>query len=251
MITSKDTLKDFKKELTKRQNAFNKKAVQFFSKKRKELDKKTLDEVVNDEYYNVLTKEQIGEYGNSTDFGKAYFKLFSYTEYCFPNRFKNAEEFRASIELIKGTKLYPYAKELFEELNPIAQEWIADYNYFEKRREIITQITEIQRAINTLKSKENQDKIDSYIRSLENWKPAEIIEGNIYVNGNNVGKEAIVGMKIGTGKRVHIMKICIRKDEETKEDVIGVWNDTRWRQSDLAIIDIEDKIPDEVISLIK
>lgn len=248
-IRSQEELKEFKKLLTKEQNNFNREALKFYRKKRKELDNQDVEDMAHNEYYNEFTKEQIGEYGESTPFGKAYFNLFSYTSMCFPNRFKDWEALNSQIETIKGTKLYPYVRELADSLKDRAFKWLEDEKYYESRREVITQKTQIQRSLDKLRTEANQEMINKYFDSLADWKRAEIINDEIYVNGKNVGKESTVGVKIGTGVRIHIMKIAIVENDE-KEKVIGAYNGTRWRNSDLVIIDEIDSIPEELIALI-
>jgi len=84
---------------------------------------------------------------------------------------------------------------------------------------------------------------------FSNWVPTEIVDGNLVVNGNEVGKSTWVGTIIGKGKRIHRMQASVRVDDDGKE-YVGIWNGTQWRNSSVLIIDLDTNIPKDAWSLV-
>ncbi|KAB7891425.1 hypothetical protein [Poseidonibacter ostreae] len=171
---------------------------------------------------------------------------------CFPYENRFNDETTKFIEALRVTHAHIHygLDKAYKELLPLALEIRELEKEYEIQREITTQITSFQRAISELKSKENEEIFSKYIRGLENWTPSELIDDEIIVNGKNIGKSGVVGIKIGRGNRIHLMEVGIVVDKETNEKSIGAYNGTRWYGSDLAIIDTKEDIPKELISLI-
>lgn len=242
-----DELKELKKQFTKDVNNFSKVAVNFFKKNRKEFDKKSLDDIAHDEFYNEIKKYNNTE--NET-LEKAYFNLFSYTRFSFPSRYKeeSLNEMNKNLEIIKDTKIYPYIKELVDTLFPKAIELLDKDKEYERLTVYFGRRNELERALQAFKTEENRKVFDKFIHSLEKWEEAKIdyTDKTLIINGKNCGKEAICGVKIGRGNKIHIMKVEVKYDEKLKKYCIGCFNSTQWWNSDLIIIDIAENIPDEV-----
>lgn len=88
----------------------------------------------------------------------------------------------------------------------------------------------------------------AFTATLKGWKRTEITDGRIFVNGRPVEVGTTVGVMIGSGHRVHLMKIGIGEDKETGKKFIALSNHTQWRQSSLVVLDTADKIPSDVLS---
>ncbi len=109
------------------------------------------------------------------------------------------------------------------------------------------QPNEVQKSLAKVDSKD----FNNYIKTLKNWKEAELVDGKILVNGKEVEAGTRVAVLIGRGKKIHSMKINVRSDEKTNEDVLVIGNDTRWYYSDLLVIDTLDEVPNVIKSKIK
>jgi hypothetical protein len=243
-MTTED-FKTFKKLRTKDVNKFSKDASNFFYKKRKELNGLTLSKLVEDEFYKRIkryddTKNEVLE--------KSYFNLFSYTSYCFPNRFKDINKMYEDLKNIKGTNLYPYAKKLIEDLLPRALELNDREAEIERLTIYFGRRNELQRALDSMKNEENRKAFDDFIFSLEKWEESYIDSSDnmLCINGKKVGETAVCGVKIGRGNKIHSMEVKVCFDEKEKVYFIGVANFTQWRNSDLVIIDLTENIPDGV-----
>lgn len=194
-------------------------------------------------------------YNNKSDVEIAIFSFQNGNSFPYENRFNAKTEINIGNLKESHSIIYHLLNNAYNRLKPLALEIRQLKKDYEKRREVVTQKTAIQRSLDKLKTNENEKMLKDYFESLSDWERAELIENEIFVNGKNIGKEARVGVKIGSGTRLHIMDISIIEveDKETKEKtkVIGAFNGTRWQQSDLIIIDTIDSIPSELISLIK
>lgn len=243
-------LKSRKKELTKDKNKFNKVAANFFFKNRKDLDGLNLDKLANNEFY-----EEVFANIHKTQLSNAYFNLFSYTAFCFPNRYdeKNLPAMIENLEYIKETKLYPYVKELFDLLKPRALELLEEEKEIERLNVYFGKRNELQRALQSFRNDENRKALDEFIFSLEKWEEPKINYSNhtLIINGKQTKSSAMCGVKIGRGNRIHIMEVRVCFDDKENEYFIGVSNGTQWRRSDLSVIDIVDNIPDDVIAYFK
>lgn len=98
----------------------------------------------------------------------------------------------------------------------------------------------------TLFPMKNTDSCYVVCRDIfKKWKPTKIKDGQIYVNGQKVGKRARVGVIIGAGERIHGMEIFVGKD-----DTLVIANHTQWMRSNLLIVDLVEKMPKEAFSKI-
>jgi len=242
-----EDFKNIKKQFTKDVNSFSKDVFNFFRKKRKELDNKSIEDVAENEFYNEIkkyddTKNEILE--------KAYFSLFSYTKFSFPNRFKEEilAENLSNLEIIKDTKIYPYITELINNMLPRAIELLNQEKENERLTIYFGRRNELERALQTFKNEENKKVFDKYIHSLEKWEESKIdyTDKTLIINGKNCGKNAICGVKIGRGNKIHIMEVGVFFDKKLERYFIGCNNNTQWWNSDLIIIDLAENIPDEV-----
>jgi hypothetical protein len=162
------------------------------------------------------------------------------------------------INIIK--KKYPEladtALRVHNELKPLAIEVKELEEHIESEKARLAGTTAQQFLRSASKSKELEEENNKafleYASSLNDWQEAKIENGNIIVNGKNVGKEARVGVMIGRGVRVHPMRIYIgtHEDKKTKEkkEVIYIENYTQWYRSDLVILDTLENIPKGVIA---
>lgn len=94
------------------------------------------------------------------------------------------------------------------------------------------------------KNDEKREEFFNYANSLTSWEQTSIKNGNLSINGCEVERKAIVGVRIGNGIRIHPMEI------ESLNNEIIIMNNTQWRYSDLTVIDLIDNIPLELISKI-
>lgn len=245
-----ELFKEQKKQLTKDLNKFSNEALKFFRKNRKELNKTDLDTLVNDEFYNDICKYENGKDITDEALKEAYFSLFSYTRFCSIKSFnkENMANINRNLEVIKNTKFYPYAKEIIELQYTNALILLEAEKELEKIGEYLGKRNALEKTISSFKNDENQKTFNKFISSLENWKEASINQDiNLVINGVNYGKEKVMcGVMIGRGKKIHIMEVGISFDEKLGEYYIRVGNYTQWRKSDLIVIDVVDKIPDEV-----
>jgi hypothetical protein len=234
-----EEFKLYKKKYTKDNNTFCSDVLKFFKKKRREFDKKSLSDIAREELYTLPPK---------SDISFAYRELYSYTSFCYPNRFNNMDKLNKDIDSIKGTKAFPFIRLLVDMMYPRAIELLERNKEIEKIGVFLGRKNELQKALQFLRNEENKKAFDEFIFSLESWEESYIdySDKTLVINGINYGKEAYCGVKIGRGNKIHCMNVSVCYDEKEAKYFIGVKNYTHWRNSDLVIIDVVDKIPDEV-----
>lgn len=91
---------------------------------------------------------------------------------------------------------------------------------------------------------ENKEALFSYSQTLSNWREAEVVGSSLLINGKTSGKEAIVGVRIGNGLKIHPMKMRV----ENGEAIID--NNTKWKESQLLVVDLIENVPEDCISAI-
>jgi hypothetical protein len=236
-LNSKEEIKEAKKTLTKLANKLNKKA-------------NKLSEGMK-EFTNVA----VGDFSfdEKSELKSAVWHFHSYHPFS-----KSILEDEKSINIIK--KKYPelagIALKVHNELKPLAVEVkeLEEHIESEKQRLAGTTAQQFLRSASKSKELDEQKRKDflEFANNLNDWQEARIENGNIIVNGKNVGKEAQVGVMIGKGVRVHPMKIYIgiHKDKKTntEKEVIYIENYTQWYRSDLVILDTIENIPQGVIA---
>ena len=69
---------------------------------------------------------------------------------------------------------------------------------------------------------ENRKVFDKFIHSLEKWEEAKInyADKTLIINGKNCGKNAVCGVKIGRGNKIHIMDVEVFFDEENEQIIL-------------------------------
>jgi len=226
---TKEELKLFKKELTQKQNKLQKKSEKMFKKIEKDLAevKKSSDKEQADIIFSILL-----------------------SRLQFENRFTS--KMLENINSIKNESLKCNLLEIWNVLYPYVLEIREDTKIYETERERLGYITSISK---TLSKYETIDKeFQDFLFSLNEWEPAEIKNNVLYINGKETKNGTVCGVKIGAGNRIHLMEVKISKklNEKTniEENVISVYNGTRWYNSDIVIIDIKENIPGTILSKI-
>jgi len=99
-------------------------------------------------------------------------------------------------------------------------------------------------------SKQKRAAFAHYAASLGSWVPAEVIDGQIWVNGSRLEhpESEMVGVMIGRGDRIHPMEAIIIMNEDG-EKIVAVRNYTQWRRSSLIIVDRMSAIPSELVAV--
>jgi len=226
---TKEELKAFKKDLTQRQNKLQKESDKMFRKLEDRL--KEIKEEASDSQSKIL-----------------FSILLSRLQ--FENRYTNT--MLENIYSVENEALKYDLLRIWNTFYPVVLEIRKDTKLYEAERERLGYISAITKTLNRYETtdKEFQD----FLFSLENWKPAEIENGILYVNGKEIENGTVCGVKIGSGNRIHLMEVKISKrlNEKTnvEEDVITVYNGTRWYNSDIVIIDNEENIPKSILSKI-
>ncbi len=245
-----ETYKENKKQLTKDLNKFSNTASNFFNKNRKELNKLSLKEMSENEFYKEIKKWENGKDITDEKLSKAYFDLFSYTKFCSPKRFDENKypTMLSKLEIIKDTKLYPYVKELIEIQYPIAIELMHREKELQKVADYLGKRNTLQKSVASFKNEENKEIFTKFIKSLENWEETyiDLSDKKLVINGKKYDGKVNCGIKIGTGNKIHIMEISVEFNKYEQEYYINCVNFTQWKRSGLVIIDTVDNIPDEV-----
>ncbi len=245
-----ETYKENKKQLTKDLNKFSNTASNFFNKNRKELNKLSLKEMSENEFYKEIKKWENGKDITDEKLSKAYFDLFSYTKFCSPKRFNENEypTMLSKLEIIKDTKLYPYVKELIEIQYPVAIELMQREKELQKVADYLGKRNALQKSVASFKNEENKEVFTKFIQSLENWEETyiDLSDKKLVINGKKYDGKVNCGVKIGTGNKIHIMEISVEFNKYEQEYYINCVNFTQWKRSGLVIIDTVDNIPDEV-----
>ncbi len=194
------------------------------------------------------------EWKNKSELEKAVWGFVSFDRYA-PRMVK---ELPAKLDMIKDKfpELHKMASESWDRLKEDAEFVTKLSKHIIEEKARLRGTTAEQFLLKASKSnelsKEKQEAFIKYSMSLKNWKPAEIVGDEIYVNGKLYNEDDFVGVMIGSGNRVHQMKIYIgdHEDKETKEKkkVIYIRNHTQWYNSPLVILDLIDDIPSELLS---
>jgi len=220
---TKEELKLFKKELTQRQNKLQKASDKMFKKLEKDLItiKNSSDNKQTDILFSILISR--------LQFENRYTPLMI-------KNINNIENALLKVKLLNiWNTFYPEVLEIRK-----------DINFYETEKERLGYITSITKTLNKY--------AETDLEFNKNWEPAEIKNDTLYVNGKETKNGTVCGVKIGSGNRIHLMKVKISKrlNEKTnvEEDVITVYNGTRWYNSNLVIIDTEENIPKSILSKI-
>jgi hypothetical protein len=241
-------LKILNKELTKISNAIDKK-----------LSSKTyaLFNEINKEYRECSYYEKRPNGGGETIYEKPYLKEIGSLHYGSPDKILKWNEDSEAINMLKQE--YPdFAKRLMDLYN--AKVGFV-HNYLEVKSQVDLLKEELEGGNKAqmlfksmIKQEQNEKKIkafNSFINSLKDWKPSEIIDDKIVVNGKELKENELVGVIVGLGDKIHPMRAEIAIDKDTNEKVIGLFNYTQWRKSELCIVDTMDNIPSEIIAYAK
>lgn len=228
---TKDLLKIAKKDLTKKINKMQKNATKDFNK--------------FDTLLRELKAQAVKEQADI---------IFSVllSGLMFENRY--TDENLSNIHAIENIELRNNILSVWNKYFPEVLEIRATQKHLEIERERLGYITGIKKTLQEYKSDVDEKEFNKFLCSLDSWKPAENKNSQLYVNGVAVPNGTICGVKIGSGKRIHLMRVQastrLNKITNIVEDIVSYYNGTRWYQSDVAIIDVKENIPSSIISKI-
>ena len=229
---NKAELKEAKKLLTKQSNAFNQKSGK--------LAQRTIGELAQ-----IASRDF--RHNDTSELFSAVWALHSF--HPFPKSVVCLGEKIASIK-DRYPLLAEKAEELYLKLKDEAEFLVALEEHILSEKARLDKTIDIQ-ALLLKMAKQNEEKRNAlieYANSLKGWRENVIENGELIVNGVNVGKEALCGIRIGQGIRIHPMIIFVFHDEKENKDYIAVKNYTQWRNSVLVVFDVIEKIPANVIS---
>lgn len=236
MNLTKDDLKALKREHAKRVNAEQKAADKDFNKIEKVIKAELEKRSRGDEQFDILFSFVLGRF-------------------IFENRF--TEEAYHNILKVENASIKESLLTLWYKHYPEMMKIRKESAYMEVQHERLGYLTGIKKTVQLYKTQENEKQFTEFLNDLEYWTPAENKDGKLVVNGYFVEQDTICGVKIGNGKRIHLMKVRAetiqvknRKGELEDVDVISCWNGTRWNNSSIQVIDIQEKIPTNILSKI-
>lgn len=243
--TSKDALKVGKKGLTKMVNLLYK----TIQKRGSQFEDVAKEASMEFTYSELVSKEDT----ERSTLAKAV--SFFHNPHPYINQLIFTEE---NLAIIKDTfpELYKEALSYWNDVKKDVSYVVTLTQHIQDEESRLKGTTAEQFALLASKSREiTEDKqlaFARYATSLKDWKPTEIKNGKILVNGNPYKEGDLVGVMIGSGCRVHSMALSIakREDKETGKayEYIRISNHTQWRRSNLVILDLIDNIPLELRS---
>lgn len=227
-MKSKDEIKLAKKELTRLSNKCS-------NYKNAKLYKLSKD--MSETYYSA-------EYGNEDEVLRHAF--FNVTR-TFPKCVENLKVIAES--LCNYPEYQKRVMEFYTDLSPMAKEALELEAEIEKALDDLEGGNGAERAIKSLiASEKNEEKakmLNKFLKTLKNWKEPTIENKIMEINGSPIDNEDFVGVIIGSGKKIHMMRASACVDKKG-EEFIGLSNYTQWRNSWLCIVDKWENIPEEV-----
>lgn len=177
----------------------------------------------------------------------------------FNNRLGSSDEiskYEQALSVLEGSypEYHTIAKAYFDEVLPYAEYLIKASSFLLDEEARLKGSTAEQFLMNAMKDKEITEEkrkaMLSYLNVLGNkgWKETELNDkGEIVVNGKLYKEGDFVGVMIGSGIRIHPMKLTVIEKEGEK--FIAFKNYTRWRRSmSYVVLDFLDAIPQELLS---
>lgn len=177
---------------------------------------------------------------------------------------ENTEEFKALIELGYSFEYIHMANSMIKKTKKILEFGYEDFvnraipvlEKYAKINEEIKQIpivkktkeiTDLDKYFEQVQ-KRNKNKQDFIDFSIEHKNFGAVIDnGNLIINGTNFGTNKIeVGIKIGSGDRVHYALIQVKKDDKDEYAIFINRRDRFFYSNHLFIIDIWENIPEKL-----
>lgn len=168
---------------------------------------------------------------------------------------EDVEKFQQALSVLEGSypEYYTIAKAYLDEVLPYAEYIIKTSSFLLDEEARLKGSTAEQFLMSAMKNKEiteeKREAMISYLNTLrKGWKATELNDkGEIVVNGKPYKEGDVVGVMIGSGIRVHPMKLTVIEKEGEK--FIAFVNYTRWRRSmSYVVLDFLDAIPQELLS---
>ena len=232
IITNKEELKQARKVFTQLSNKFSKRASKLGA---------TTHDLAKEIHYRDFS------FGDHTALSSAVWAFLSF--HPFPNGVVNLPE-HINIMNLAYPDLAQKGQAIYNQLKEEAEYLLSFDRLLLNERARLNKIIDIKALLSKM-AKQNEEKriaLVNYANSIKGWKETVIENGELIVNGVNVGKEANCGIRIGQGIRIHPMVIYVHHDDKENKDFIAVRNYTQWVDSDLIVFDVIEKIPADVIS---